>query len=529
MKRGLLFFALLPISVFAQIQVSDDFEGSGTINNWFGDDCTIDASFSNPHQTGINTSATVLKYEDTGGSFANVRFDVSQDFDLSDKQTFSFKIYVPSSSITGSQNNQVSLKLQDGSIAQPWSTQTEIVHNIGVDQWQEVSFDFKNGNFINLDPNSKDPVERDDFNRVLIQVNGENNNDQVIAYIDDFAYDGVLDTSSSFPSTRFTELIWSDEFNGTGALDDSKWFHQTQLPAGGSWFNGEIQHYTDRIENSFQENGYLNLVAKRETFTDQGVTKDFTSARLNSKFAFTYGYVEIRAQLPFGPGTWPALWMLGKNIDEDGAYWDDNFGTTAWPACGEIDIMEHWGTNQNHISSAIHTPSSFGGTVNTGGKNLTDVSNNFYTYSAEWTEDEIIFRVDGDEYYRYAPLTQDASTWPFDEEQYFIFNIAILPSILPSFTESPMLVDWIRVYGEPGPEGTDDLEEQGILIHPNPSNGTFHIQIESKSDYELYSPLGQLVQEGILGESNSRIELKGQEAGVYILKTQDASFRLVKN
>jgi beta-glucanase (GH16 family) len=140
------------------------------------------------------------------------------------------------------------------------------------------------------------------------------------------------------------------------------------LPLPDGWFNGEIQHYTDREENSYQENGRLHLVAQRERFTDQGVTKNFTSARLNSKFAFTYGRVDIRAKLPTGVGTWPALWMLGRNIDEDGAYWENQgFGTTPWPACGEIDIMEHWGDNQNYVSSAMHTPSSFGGTVNVGG------------------------------------------------------------------------------------------------------------------------------------------------------------------
>ena len=103
-------------------------------------------------------------------------------------------------------------------------------------------------------------------------------------------------------------LVWSDEFAGTGSPNTNLWFHQTQLPAGGSWFNGELQHYTSRMVNSSVGNGVLKITARRESFSDQGQTKQFTSARLNSKFAFTYGQVDVRAKLPAGSGTWPAIW-----------------------------------------------------------------------------------------------------------------------------------------------------------------------------------------------------------------------------
>ena len=103
------------------------------------------------------------------------------------------------------------------------------------------------------------------------------------------------------------------------------------------------------------------IIAKKETFTDQNITKEYTSARLNAKFAFTYGRVEVRAKLPKGIGTWPAIWMLSKNINEDGGYWDtQGYGSENWPACGEIDIMEHWGKNQDYVQSALHTSASHG-------------------------------------------------------------------------------------------------------------------------------------------------------------------------
>jgi len=103
------------------------------------------------------------------------------------------------------------------------------------------------------------------------------------------------------PSYR---LVWSDEFEIDGAPSSNNWFHQTAwiIPAVG-WANGEAQHYTNRLDNSFVDNGVLKIVAKRETFTDEQGTKDFTSARLNSKYSFTYGKVEVRAKLPEGQGS----------------------------------------------------------------------------------------------------------------------------------------------------------------------------------------------------------------------------------
>ena len=251
-------------------------------------------------------------------------------------------------------------------------------------------------------------------------------------------------------------LVWSDEFNDDGttyisgvdnAIDDSKWFHQTKLPNGWGWYNNELQHYTNRIDNSYVSDGTLKIVAKKEVFSDQGHTKDYTSARLNSKFAFTYGVVEIRAKLPNGSGTWPAIWTLGKNINENGAYWQQQgHGSVSWPACGEIDIMEHWGSNQNYVQSAMHTPSSHGATVNHGGRTISTVSSEFHVYKLEWTADKMTFSVDDYVHYIYNPPVKDASTWPFNSDQYLLLNVAIQPSIASSFTSSAMEIDYIRIY-----------------------------------------------------------------------------------
>lgn len=522
----LIFFMLHSSCSFigrAQPQtVEDDFEGSGTISAWIGDDCIIDPNLSNPFQQMPNTSATVMSYTDNGGAYANVRFNVSVAFDLSENQTFSVDIYMPSSEITGSQPHQISLKLQDGTLDSPLFTQCEIIKPLTTDQWQTVTFDFLNDDYINFEPNSPPPTQRSDFNRVLMQLNGENNSDQVVAFFDNFFYDGTL---NGIPV--FDVLVWSDEFDGVGAVDPTKWFHQTQLPEGGNWFNGELQHYTNRLVNSNVSSGKLFLIAKKETFTDQGFTKSYTSARLNSKFAFRYGRVEIKAKLPTGGGTWPALWMLGKNINEDGAYWDNQgFGNTPWPACGEIDIMEHWGFNQNYVQSATHTPSSFGATENYGGQTIPTASNEFHVYALEWTADHLIFSVDGNVHFTYDPPIKNAETWPFDAEQYLILNTAIESSVDPTFTLSAMEVDYVRVYQTSVVSVAESQLGQSIKAYPNPFENELTIELSHLTNdpvtVTVYSLEGKRLQTWMQGniEKHLTLPLGHLKSGVYLISVE---------
>lgn len=250
----------------------------------------------------------------------------------------------------------------------------------------------------------------------------------------------------------YNNLVWSDEFNNDGAVNNNNWFHQTQLPAGGSWFNGEAQHYTNQLTNSYVNAGFLNIVGKKEPYTNQGVTKQFTSARLNSKFAFLYGRIDVRAKIPLNQGTWPAIWTLGKNINEDGAFFDSQFGTTDWPACGEIDMMEHGITPSqpmNYIQSALHTPSSFGNTTNIGGAIANNLGTDYHIYSMNWSPYQISFLLDGVIFYTYNPAVKTPSNWPFTSEQYILLNIAmggVAGTIPANFTEAKMEIDYVRVY-----------------------------------------------------------------------------------
>lgn len=143
--------------------------------------------------------------------------------------------------------------------------------------------------------------------------------------------------------------------------------------------------------------------------------------------------------------------MLGKNISERGAYWEtQGFGTTSWPACGELDILEHWGRNQNYVQSAIHTPSSHGATINHGGQYIASASTDFHIYSMDWNPQRMVFSVDGMEHYSYDPVVKDANTWPFDEDLYLLLNVAIESGIDANFTESAMEVDYVRIYNSAG-------------------------------------------------------------------------------
>jgi hypothetical protein len=231
-----------------------------------------------------------------------------------------------------------------------------------------------------------------------------------------------------------TGLIFSDEFDSPGSPNTSKWTYD--IGATG-WGNNESQYYTNRTDNVVIANGILKIIAKKENY--EGAEYTSTRMKTQGKFDFKYGKVEVRAKLPIGKGTWPAIWMLGSNIT-----------TADWPACGEVDIMEHAGNRQGIVQSAMHTLSSYGNTSNVGSQTLADVSTSFHVYAVEWTSEKMIFSVDGKVHYTYNPATKNSSTWPFDAKQFLILNVAMGGTfggtIDPAFTQSNMEIDYVRVY-----------------------------------------------------------------------------------
>ena len=407
-------------------------------------------------------------------------------------------------------SHSITIKLENGENPDVEVTQT--ISGSSQNNWTALSFDFSNATYTS---NGTSIDATGTYNRLTIFIDlGVNTSG---TYLIDTINDGSEVTDPNEIDIIYTDLVWADEFDTNGAIDAAKWHHQTQLPQGGSWYNGEVQHYTNRIENSSVNNGFLDITAIKESFTDQGQTKQYTSARLNSKFAFTYGRVDVRAKLPFGDGTWPAIWTLGKNINEDGGFWDSQYGTAGWPACGEIDIMEHGLHPTNQVSVAIHTPSSYGSTVNTSIQPLADVANDFHVYSMNWSPDQITFLIDGVGFYTYNPAVKNDDTWPFYLEQYLLLNIAMGGNggaIDSNFSQSSMVIDYVRVY-QNTTASTEDVFENKFSVYPNPSSDVLNIRTNEPIDkVELYNTIGQL----IVAKKTTNINISSINRGVYILK-----------
>lgn len=225
----------------------------------------------------------------------------------------------------------------------------------------------------------------------------------------------------------FTTLVWSDEFNTDGAPDTTKWGYD--LGNNGGWGNNELEYYTNRPQNVIVQGGYLKIIALKEGY----MGSPYTSARMLSqnKFSFQYGKVDISAQLPSGVGTWPALWMLGSNIN-----------TVSWPACGEIDIMEQVGRQLNTIYGTLHYPGNDPGSTTV----ISNASTAFHKYTLEWSSTLITIMVDDVPYFTFP----NTNSLPFNQNFFMIFNIAMGGNfggaVAPSFTSDSMLVDYVRVY-----------------------------------------------------------------------------------
>ncbi len=250
------------------------------------------------------------------------------------------------------------------------------------------------------------------------------------------------------------ELVWSDEFDGA-ALDDTKWSARV-WPA--RKVNDEDQAYTGRTENLRLEDGMLVIEARREDYDGAA----YTSGRVHSagKGDFLYGRFEIRAKLPRGQGTWPAIWMLPS---EPFTYattcaegeWQGIADCDAWPNSGEIDIMEHVGYQMNHVHGTVHTRAYYWQVweQRKGRILLEDVADAFHVYALEWGPDRIDAFVDGTHYFSYMNEHAGWEEWPFDIPFHLIMNVAVGGAwgraggpIDDTVFPQRMLVDYVRVY-----------------------------------------------------------------------------------
>lgn len=230
------------------------------------------------------------------------------------------------------------------------------------------------------------------------------------------------------------DLVWAEEFDGS-SLNEAYWNFELGdgCPELCGWGNAEPQVYTR--ENHRLEDGKLVITVRNEDGR-------YTSTRITTKdkFEFQYGRVEARAKIPRGKGVWPALWMLGSNIDEVG-----------WPLCGEIDILEYVGREPQMVFNSLHTQDSHGNTINTRKTRINDIEQGYHIYEMDWGPESIRFSVDGELLYTFDPKERTEAVWPFDQPFYLLVNLAIGGNfgghdIDDSVLPQEFVIDYIRVY-----------------------------------------------------------------------------------
>jgi beta-glucanase (GH16 family) len=253
-------------------------------------------------------------------------------------------------------------------------------------------------------------------------------------------------TTKESPPVSSRKLVWSDEFNGlAGASPGSQWQFDT---GGNGWGNEELESYTSRPANAeLDGQGHLAITALAEKYTGKdGVTRSYTSARLQTlkTFQFQYGLVEARIQVPAGQGLVAQFWALGSEAYE---------GSDAWPACGEIDTAEVLGSEPNIVNGTLHAPWPWAPTgVQGQAESATPLSAGFHTYSVEWEPEQISFMLDGSVYKTITPADLPAgAAWPFKHPYFLLMDLAVggeWPGSPNTSTHFPaqMLVDWVRVW-----------------------------------------------------------------------------------
>jgi beta-glucanase (GH16 family) len=250
---------------------------------------------------------------------------------------------------------------------------------------------------------------------------------------------GILSVLPLAAQSKKLQLIWSDEFDYSGLPDSTKWGYDI---GGHGWGNDELEYYTyKRIENARVENGMLTIEARKEEYKGM----NYTSARLvtRGKVNWLYGRIEVRAKLPKGRGTWPAIWMLSS---------DWTYG--AWPESGEIDIMEHVGYDPDVIHFSTHCLDYFFkiGTQKTSLIRLPRTDSLFYTYAVEWYPDKIEGYIGDSLYFTVSNEHLGWEKWPFDKRFDLILNIAVgggwggVMGVDDGIWPQKMEVDYVRVF-----------------------------------------------------------------------------------
>ncbi len=305
------------------------------------------------------------------------------------------------------------------------------------------------------------------FVRYQIVFQGDANNSNGSMYFDDL----TLNRSQGAAMGNWN-IVWSDEFNGA-AIDTSVWAFDIGNGSGG-WGNNELEYYTSSFQNAYVSGGLLNIVARQQSMGG----RNYTSARMKTQglFSKTYGRFEWRAKFPQGAGFWPALWMLGTNINSAG-----------WPACGEIDVMENNGSSPTNVQGSIHSGSDATKVYTLPGSSVT----NFHSYLLEWTPNAINWFVDGLLYESQTNWSSSLGAYPepFDRPFFLIMNLAIGGNYLgnPSTNTinagsafpATMQVDYVRIYDQTSPLQISLTRSNSNVVLTWPTNIVCHLQAQT--------------------------------------------------
>lgn len=513
------FFSLLSLllgHVFYSQSLPLDFENNQDLfQTWGG---AIFNVVSDP----LDPSNTVGEIKNSGGSiYEGMSISLSPNVDFTDEKVISLRFY---NYETGS--HIVQLKFEQSNSGQPDALVEHTVTQLG---WHDLSFDFSQATIISQS-GTQNTIGQ--YAKLVLFVNPG------VSVSGTYLFDDISGGNSGSGGGGntgsvgngqgpFDTLVWSDEFDGSGSFDSENWFAETIPPNPGWWHNGEKQHYTDREDNVYVSDGTLKIKAQKEIYYYNGYRQDYTSARLNSKFNFTYGRLEVRAKLPYGNGTWPAIWMLGTNIGA--GYYSGEPNSVGWPACGEIDVMESWGYNPNVVQSAVHTTFQHG-SVDHGDLSLTDIYNTYHVYAAEWYDDRIEFFVDDVKIYEYNPAVKTADNWPFTSNQFILLNVAMGGSwfeIDPNFQSAIMEIDYVRVYQSAVLGGADSEFMPKILLYPNPTTSVMYVQSDLKGSgalLEVYDVQGRLVFSKTNPNKIESLSINHWEKGLYIVRVSNDDY-----
>lgn len=231
-------------------------------------------------------------------------------------------------------------------------------------------------------------------------------------------------------------VSWSDEFDTNGAPDPTKWTYDV---GGSGWGNNELEYYTNTTNNAIIQNGVLTITAKKESMAGM----NYTSSRMVSKNgnAMLYGRVEVKAKLPAGRGTWPAIWML-----------PNDYAYGPWPNSGEIDIMEHVGYDPNNVHFSVHNQLFNGGNSKTSTLNIPTSSTEFHVYRADWTPTDVKGYYDDQLVFTYTNDGKGSAGWPYDKPFHVLLNLAVggnwggIKGVDDTIFPVAMQVDYVRFY-----------------------------------------------------------------------------------